>query len=69
MMNKPVIAGIAAGILLAGIILGPLPGIFSAEAQEDTATTGKTKKVTLIANEVDVPGSSRQCFTPRRRNV
>ncbi len=54
MMNKPVIAGIAAGILLAGIILGPIPGFFSAQAQEEQITTGTTKKVTLIANEVDV---------------
>ena len=52
-MNKPVITGIAAGILLAGLILSPLPGIFSAEAQ-DTPPTGKTKKVTMIADEVDV---------------
>jgi nitrite reductase (NO-forming) len=52
-MNKPVIAGIAAGILLAGIILGPVPGLFNAEAQ-DTTTTGVTKTVTLIADEVDV---------------
>ena len=52
MMNKPVIAGIAAGILLAGIILGPIPGFFSAQAQEEQSTTGTTKKVTLIANEV-----------------
>ena len=50
MMNKPVIAGIAAGILLAGIILGPIPGFFSAQAQEEQSTTGTTKKVTLIAN-------------------
>ena len=51
-MNKPVIAGIAAGILLAGILLSPLPGIFSAEAQN--TPTGKTKKVTMIADEMDV---------------
>jgi nitrite reductase (NO-forming) len=51
-MNKPVIAGIAAGILLAGIILSPLPGFFSAEAQN--TPTGKTKKVTMIADEVEV---------------
>jgi nitrite reductase (NO-forming) len=56
MMNKPVIAGIAAGILLAGIILGPVPGFFSAQAQEQEQqnTTGNTKKVLLIADEVDV---------------
>jgi hypothetical protein len=35
-MNKPVIAGIAAGVLLAGIILGPIPGFFGgAQAQEE----------------------------------
>src|SRR5215210_5400698 len=54
MMNKPVIVGIAAGILLAGLILGPIPGFFSAQAQEDQSTTGTTKRVTLIADEVDV---------------
>ena len=32
-MNKPVLAGIAAGILLAGIILGP-GSFFGAQAQE-----------------------------------
>jgi nitrite reductase (NO-forming) len=52
MMNKPVIVGIAAGILLAGLILSPLSGLFSAEAQN--TPTGKTKKVTMIASEVDV---------------
>jgi nitrite reductase (NO-forming) len=51
-MNKPVIAGIAAGILLAGIILGPVPGLFNVEAQD--TTTGITKRVTMIADEVDV---------------
>ena len=53
-MNKPVIAGIAAGILLAGIILGPLPEFFSAQAQEEENTTGNIKRVTMIADEVDV---------------
>ena len=33
-MNKPVIAGIAAGILLAGLMLGPLPDFFSAILKE-----------------------------------
>ncbi len=53
-MNKPVVAGIAAGILLAGfIVLGPLfQGDAGAQAQ--TQSTGVTKKVTLIADEVDV---------------
>jgi nitrite reductase (NO-forming) len=53
-MNKPVIAGIAAGILLAGIILGPVPEFFSAQAQEEEGTTGNIKRVTMIADEVDV---------------
>ncbi|HEX2471162.1 MAG TPA: multicopper oxidase domain-containing protein [Nitrososphaera sp.] len=53
-MNKPVIAGIAAGILLAGIILGPLPEFFSAQAQEEENTTGNIKRVTMIADEVNV---------------
>ncbi|MFL6474406.1 MAG: plastocyanin/azurin family copper-binding protein [Nitrososphaera sp.] len=51
-MNRPVLIGIAAGILLAGLILSPLPSLFSAEAQN--APVGKTKKVTMIASEVDV---------------
>jgi nitrite reductase (NO-forming) len=53
-MNKPVIAGIAAGILMAGLILGPLPNFFSAQAQEEASTTGNIKRVTMIADEVDV---------------
>ena len=51
-MNKPIIAGIGAGILLAGIILGPVPGLFNVEAQD--TSTGITKRVTMIADEVDV---------------
>ncbi|MDP8888595.1 MAG: multicopper oxidase domain-containing protein [Thermoproteota archaeon] len=53
-MNKPVIAGVAAGILLAGLILGPLPEFFSAQAQEEQTATGDVKRVTLIASEEDV---------------
>jgi nitrite reductase (NO-forming) len=53
-MNKPVIAGIAAGILLAGILLGPIPEFFSAQAQQGQNTGGTPKRVTLIADEVDV---------------
>jgi nitrite reductase (NO-forming) len=53
-MNKPVIAGIAAGVLLAGIILGPLPEFFSAQAQEEETATGNIKRVTMIADETDV---------------
>jgi nitrite reductase (NO-forming) len=51
-MNKPVIAGIAAGVLLFGLvisgILGPSPE--NAIAQ----STGKTKKVLLVANEMEL---------------
>lgn len=54
MMNKPVIAGIAAGILLAGMMLGSIPGFFSAQAQDQQNTASTPKKVTLIADEVDV---------------
>ncbi|HEX6281261.1 MAG TPA: multicopper oxidase domain-containing protein [Nitrososphaera sp.] len=53
-MNKPVIAGIAAGVLLAGLILSPLPNFFSAQAQEEESTTGNIKRVTLIASEAEV---------------
>ena len=53
-MNKPIIAGLAAGVLLAGLILAaPFSGNFgldSATAQ----STAKTKKVTLIADEAVV---------------
>jgi plastocyanin len=53
-MNKPIIAGLAAGVLLAGLMLAaPFSGNFgldSATAQ----STGKTKKVTMFADEVEV---------------
>jgi nitrite reductase (NO-forming) len=51
-MNKPVIAGIATGILLAGMML--VPGFFGAQAQQEEGTTGNIKRVTMIADEVDV---------------
>jgi nitrite reductase (NO-forming) len=54
MTNKPVIAGIAAGILLAGMMLGSIPGFFGAQAQEQQNTAATPKKVFLIADEVDV---------------
>src|SRR3712207_8009823 len=54
-MNKPVIAGIAAGVLLAGMMLGSIPGFFfGAQAQEQQNTAATPKKVFLIADEVDV---------------
>src|SRR5919112_5666558 len=63
MTNKPVMIGIAAGILLAGLVLSPLLGPFNAEAQ-DTTPTGKTKKVTMIASEVDVPVAPDNALHP-----
>jgi nitrite reductase (NO-forming) len=53
-MNKPVIAGIAAGVLLAGLILGPIPEFLGVQAQEQENTGGNVKKVTMIASEEDV---------------
>src|SRR5918992_1050256 len=53
-MNKPVIAGIAAGVLLAGMMLGSIPGFFGAQAQEQQNTATTPKRVFLIADEVDV---------------
>jgi len=50
-MNKPVIAGIAAGVLLAGILLSGIGGI-SYSDQAQAQSTGKTKKVLLVANEM-----------------
>ena len=54
-MNKPVLAGIAAGVLLAGIILGP-SSFFGAIAQEQEQqnTGGNIKRVTMIADEAEV---------------
>ena len=63
-MNKPVIAGIAAGVLLAGIILGPIPGFLGAQAQEQENTGGNIKKVTLIASETDVQISPDNALHP-----
>jgi nitrite reductase (NO-forming) len=51
-MNKPVIAGIAAGVLLVGLVLS---GILGPSPENATAqSTGKTKKVLLVANEKEV---------------
>jgi nitrite reductase (NO-forming) len=51
-MKTAVIAGLVAGVLVAGIIFSPLmSGIFPSTAQAQATTTGKTKKVLLIASE------------------
>lgn len=55
-MNKNVFAGIFAGVLAVGLIMGPaLSGIIpTADAQAQPATQGKTKNVLLVAEEVVV---------------
>jgi nitrite reductase (NO-forming) len=63
-MNKPVIAGIAAGVLLAGLILGPIPGLLGVQAQGQEDTGGNVKKVTMIASEVDVPVAPDNALHP-----
>ena len=51
-MNKPVIAGVAAAVLIAGLILAPVMGLkLGLFDQASAQTTGKTKHVTLIASE------------------
>jgi nitrite reductase (NO-forming) len=53
-MNKVVIVGVVIGVLLAGLIFSPvLTGKFAQQAQAQ-ASTGKTKKVLLVANEKEV---------------
>jgi nitrite reductase (NO-forming) len=53
-MNKVVIVGLVAGVLLAGLIFSPfLTGKFAQQAQAQ-ASTGKTKKVLLVASEKEV---------------
>jgi nitrite reductase (NO-forming) len=39
---------------MAGLILGPLPDFFSAQAQEEESTSGNIKRVTMIADETEV---------------
>src|SRR2546421_8437782 len=49
-MNKEVLAGIVAGILVAGLIFSPI-FVGQSHVQAQAATAGKTKKVLLIASE------------------
>jgi nitrite reductase (NO-forming) len=51
LMNKEVLAGIVAGVLVAGLIFSPIFLGQSHVAQAQAATAGKTKKVLLIASE------------------
>jgi nitrite reductase (NO-forming) len=54
-MNKAVIAGLAAGILVVGLIFSPLfNGLQFFNQAANAAGTGQTKKVTLIASEKQV---------------
>jgi nitrite reductase (NO-forming) len=53
-MNKVVTVGVVIGVLLAGLIFSPvLTGKFAQQAQAQ-ASTGKTKKVLLVASEKEV---------------
>ncbi|MRN40440.1 MAG: hypothetical protein FIO02_05290, partial [Nitrosopumilales archaeon] len=51
LMNKEVLAGIVAGVLVAGLIFSPIFLGQSHVAQAQAATAGKTKKILLIASE------------------
>ncbi|MGI0028501.1 MAG: multicopper oxidase domain-containing protein [Nitrososphaera sp.] len=55
-MNKAIVAGLAAGVLIVGLVLSPVFTGFPllSGAQADHADTGATKKFTLIADEVEV---------------
>ena len=53
-MNKVVIVGLVVGVLLAGLIFSPvMTGKFAQQAHAQ-ASTGKTKKVLLVASEKEV---------------
>src|ERR687888_1581649 len=53
-MNKVVIVGLVVGVLLAGLIFSPvMTGKFAQQAHAQ-ASTGKTKKVLLIASEKEL---------------
>lgn len=62
-MNKAIVAGLAAGVLVVGLIFSPLFTGFplsTAQAQG----TGKTKHVTLIADEMDVQVAPSNALHP-----
>src|SRR5438105_3904806 len=50
LMNKEVLAGIVAGVLVTGLIFSPI-FVGQSHVQAQAPTAGKTKKVLLIANE------------------
>src|ERR687888_2741287 len=54
-MNKVVIVGLVIGVLLAGLIFSPvMTGKFAQQAHAQASTTGKTKKILLVASEKEV---------------
>jgi nitrite reductase (NO-forming) len=55
-MNKAIVAGVAAGVLIVGLVLSPVfTGIpLLSAARADHSDTGVTKKFTLIANEKEI---------------
>lgn len=54
-MNKAIVAGLAAGVLVVGLIFSPVfSGFPLSTAQADHADTGATKRFTLIADEAVV---------------
>ncbi len=62
-MNKAIVAGLAAGVLVVGLIFSPLFTGFplsTAQAQ----STGKTKHFTLIADEMDVQVAPNNALHP-----
>jgi len=55
LMNKAIIAGLAAGVLVVGLIFSPLVNGLQFDAQvASAADTGQTKQVTLVASEKQV---------------
>ena len=51
-MNKVIIVGIVAGVLIAGLIFSPvMSGKSRFQAHAQAGPTGKTKKVLLVASE------------------
>ena len=53
-MQKIILVGFVAGALIAGLILAPAIGIFPGGEEAQAQSTGKTKKVYLVADEVEV---------------
>ncbi len=53
-MNKAIIAGLAAGVLVVGLIFSPLFSVSPLSSAQADHDTGVTRKVTLTANEMEV---------------